>query len=268
VNPGDCDRLSLKLGNRATLIYNPEFIAQGTIIRDLRQAEIVLVGVDIDGNEASPVQQLEEVYNRIQGLDSNLRVMSRKAAEITKIAINSFLTNKIAFANIVGDILVSSGQEEFIEEVLDTIGEDSRIGKKYLKYGFGFGGPCLPRDNRAFANFSKILNINYEIGIVVDAMNSQHAGFLLELHERKNINNLPYFFDSIAYKLGTDILVESQQYRLFVDLLNRGRRVFLRADSRIELQIKSQLEKKHLELIRLVQSIEEVDCEVFPVLFN
>ena len=149
--------------------------------------------------------------------------MSNKAAEITKIGINCFLTTKISYANMMGDLMVRAGIEEEIDVVLGAIGGDSRIGKKYMKYGFGFGGPCLPRDNRALGHYSKNLGSELNLPFTVDEFNKEHAIFLKEYFIKQNPNkSIPFVMKYITYKPGTDILDESQQFKLCIDLLDEG----------------------------------------------
>jgi nucleotide sugar dehydrogenase len=142
-NPGDVEQIQDKLSMFSIQVaYNPEFIEQGEIVKGLEQSDIVLIGTEY--NELS--NDLIQIYERIQTTPVNAHVMSPKAAEITKIGINCFLTTKISYANMLGEILTKSNLGHEINSVLNAVGGDSRIGKKYMKYGFGFGGPCLPRD--------------------------------------------------------------------------------------------------------------------------
>ena len=148
-NPGDCDFFEDRLSETGfDLYYNPEFIAQGSIVNDLRRSDMVLIG-----GSGRHSKEIELIYGRIQrGYKiPSIHFMSTKAAEITKIAVNCFLTTKISYANMLGQVLSMSGLGDEINGVLKAIGSDDRIGNKYLKFGFGFGGPCFPRDNRAFA---------------------------------------------------------------------------------------------------------------------
>jgi UDP-glucose 6-dehydrogenase len=149
--------------------------------------------------------------------------MSTKAAEITKIGVNCFLTTKISYANMMGDIMIKSGLDSEINTVLSAIGGDTRIGKKYMKYGFGFGGPCLPRDNRALGHYAENLGMKLNLPLNVDDFNKEHAKFLKEYYIQKNPDKkIPFVMNYITYKRGTDILEESQQFQLCVDLLNEG----------------------------------------------
>ena len=219
-NPGDVEQIQTRLNMfNIQVAYNPEFIAQGEIVKGLEQSDIVLIGTEY--TELS--NQLIEIYNKIQTTPVNAYVMSPKAAEITKIGINCFLTTKISYANMMGDIMIKAGIQSEIDMVLSAIGGDSRVGKKYLKYGFGFGGPFLPRDNRALGYFVKNLGMELNLPLTVDNFNKEHANFIKDYYIQKNPDKtVPFVMDYITYKKGTDILEESQQFQLCIDLLNEG----------------------------------------------
>ena len=229
-NPGDCDEFQKMLD--MDVYYNPEFIAQGSIIKDLQNADMVLLG-----GKGKHLDALKELYFLIQfGFkDANVHTMSTKAAELTKIAINCFLTTKISYANMIGEVLALSKLDGEIDTVLNAIGSDSRIGNKYLNFGFGFGGPCFPRDNRAFAAHAKSVGVQHNLGFTVDEFNEEHAEFIKEYFMHKNKKHLPFAFKYLTYKPGIDILTESQQYRLCVDLLNEGYHVYCMDDAIIHL---------------------------------
>ena len=156
--------------------------------------------------------------------------MSTKAAEITKIAVNCFLTTKISYANMIGQVLAQSNLYDEIETVLSSIGSDSRIGNKYMNFGFGFGGPCFPRDNRAFASYAQKVGVEHNIGTTTDNFNKAHLLFLKDYFINDNSDDLPFWFDYIAYKPGTDILTESQQYQLCLEFLDLGYKVYVSDD--------------------------------------
>jgi UDPglucose 6-dehydrogenase len=219
-NPGDTEQVQQRLNMfNIQVAYNPEFIAQGEIVKGLEQSDIVLIGTEYTelGND------LIEIYKKIQTTNVNAYVMSPKAAELTKIGINCFLTTKISYANMMGDIMVKSGLESEIGMVLSAIGGDTRVGKKYMNYGFGFGGPCLPRDNRALGHYAKNLGMELNLPLTVDNFNKEHANFLKEYYMEKNPDKtVPFVMNYITYKKGTDITEESQQFQLCVDLLTEG----------------------------------------------
>jgi len=219
-NPGDTEQVQQRLNMfNIQVAYNPEFIAQGEIVKGLEQSDIVLIGTEYTelGNN------LIDIYKKIQTTDVNAYVMSPKAAELTKIGINCFLTTKISYANMMGDIMIKSGLENEIGMVLSAIGGDTRVGKKYMNYGFGFGGPCLPRDNRALGHYAKNLGMELNLPLTVDNFNKEHANFLKEYYIGKNPDKtVPFVMNYITYKKGTDITEESQQFQLCIDLLDEG----------------------------------------------
>jgi UDPglucose 6-dehydrogenase len=219
-NPGDVEQIQDKLRMfNIQVAYNPEFIAQGEIVKGLEQSDIVLIGTEYPelGN------MLVKIYEKIQTTPVNAHIMSSKAAEVTKIGINCFLTTKISYANMMGDILMKAGLNAEIDTVLSAIGGDTRVGKKYMKYGFGFGGPCLPRDNRALGYYAKNLGMELNLPLTVDDFNKEHAAFLKDHYISLNPNKeTPFVMNYITYKRGTDILEESQQFKLCIDLLDEG----------------------------------------------
>ena len=219
-NPGDVEQIQTRLNMlNIQVAYNPEFIAQGEIVKGIEQSDIVLIGTEY----TELANELIGIYNKIQTTAVNAYVMSTKAAEITKIGVNCFLTTKISYANMMGEIMIKAGVQDEIDMVLSAIGGDSRVGKKYLKYGFGFGGPCLPRDNRALGHFANNLGMELNLPLTVDNFNKEHANFIKNYYIQKNPDKtLPFVMDYITYKKGTDIIEESQQFQLCVDLLNEG----------------------------------------------
>jgi len=219
-NPGDVEQIQKKLSMFSIQVaYNPEFIAQGEIVKGLEESDIVLIGTEYQ----ELANDLIQIYQKIQTTPVNAHVMSCKAAEITKIGINCFLTTKISYANMMGDILTKSNMSNEIDSVLSAIGGDTRVGKKYMKYGFGFGGPCLPRDNRALGHYAKELGMELNLPFTVDEFNKEHALFLKNFYMKQNPDkSVPFVMNYITYKRGTDILEESQQFKLCLDLLEEG----------------------------------------------
>jgi len=222
-NPGDCDQFKDALPESVDVYYNPEFIAQGSIVDDLRHADMVLLG-----GEGQHSGALEMIYYQIQNgfKAANVNTMSAKAAELTKIAVNCYLTTKITYANQVGQVMIRDGMEKEVKTVLKAIGSDSRIGTKYLNYGFGFGGPCFPRDNRAFAAYASKAGVETPLGATTDKFNDEHTKFLKEYYVNKNKDNHAYVFHYLTYKDGVDILTESRPYDLALSLVEDGYDVY------------------------------------------
>tara|TARA_Y100000589_G_scaffold14893_1_gene12121 strand:+ start:11449 stop:12594 length:1146 start_codon:yes stop_codon:yes gene_type:complete len=260
-NPGDCEKFSEELSYfGVNVVYNPEFIAQGTIVSDLQNADMVLIG----GADDETYEFMQEIYSRIQASPPRWGRMSTTAAELVKIAVNCFLTMKISYANMVGEVMIQAGLADEIEGVMQAIGDDSRIGNKYLKFGYGFGGPCLPRDNRAFASFASKVGVKYNLGETTDNFNDEHAKFLCNYYLSKNKDSKPFYFRYVSYKEGTDILTESQQYRLCEDLLYQGYTCYVDDNESIITQLKqnSKLDVTRLKFGKPPEDVQVIEIDL------
>ena len=268
VNPGDCDKFAEKLPDSVNIFYNPEFIAQGSIVNDLQNADMVLLGHSNNRDLDSVIKDIQILYKKIQTTRAIVCSMSLKAAEITKIAVNCFLTTKISYANMLGDVLHRAGCGSEVTTVLGAIGTDERIGRKYLNWGVGYGGPCLPRDNRAFGSFLEKLggfHPRHNLGYVTDGINGDHGRFLVDYWEEMNTSNTPFYFDYISYKKGTDILTESQQFRLCTDLLEKGHRVYIHDDKQVTNQVYDQMVYQYGDRVRFVDNKDNITEPIFVV---
>lgn len=144
-----------KCGPDFGLCYNPEFIALGSVIRDFLNPDFYLLG------ESDPRagDLLEQVHHRVSQNNAPVKRMSLENAELAKIAVNSYVTMKISFANMLADFCEHLPGGD-VDVVSDALGMDKRIGRKYLTGGFGFGGPCFPRDNVALNFMGQQLGVD------------------------------------------------------------------------------------------------------------
>lgn len=220
VMPGYCNTLSQRLKDyNYSINYNPEFIAQGNIILNQQYPDQVLIG---EACEESG-DKIEAVYKQLCKNNPTICRMDLLSAEIAKIATNCFLTTKISFANSIGDLARKVGANP--DKILSAIGADSRIGSKYLGYGFGFGGPCFPRDNRALNLYARQSSHELLISAATDEINKQHLEFQFQQYLQKFLPNDVIMFDYITYKKDSILLDESQQLALAVKLAKAGRSV-------------------------------------------
>ena len=199
-----------------TVSYNPEFIAQGTVIRNLQYPDMALIGES--SSDAGDV--VEELYKKFYSSPAIHR-MSLMEAELCKISLNCFLVTKIAFANMIGDIAVAANCSP--DKILNAIGDDSRIGKKCLKYGFGPGGPCLPRDSRALGQFAKSVDLDPVIAAASDASSVLHLSYQVEHFVKNNPDkSKPVIMDYVTYKKESTLITDSQQLAFALELKKRG----------------------------------------------
>lgn len=235
VMPGYCDELQQRLAPyNYAVSYNPEFIAQGSILRDQLNPDQVLIG-EADTHAGDLLQQL---FQQLCHNKPTFCRMNRLSAEICKLATNCFLTTKISFANSIGDLAIKAGADA--DKILAAIGSDSRIGNKYLGHGFGFGGPCFPRDNRALNLFAHNMGFNLVISQATDQVNLHHLDFQFEQYMNTYKANEPILFDGITYKRGSEILEESQPLKLALKLAAAGRSVVIRDSSRVIEQLRKE----------------------------
>jgi UDPglucose 6-dehydrogenase len=140
------------------LCYNPEFIALGSVLHDLEYPDNILIGE----NNKEDGDLLEKFHDSLHGYKIPTHRMSLVNAEIAKLALNCYVTTKITFANQLAQICenINGGN---IDKITKFLGDDTRIGGKYLKGGLGFAGPCFPRDNEAFMAIFGEYNLQKEI---------------------------------------------------------------------------------------------------------
>ena len=196
---GDCQN--------TTLSYNPEFIAQGAIVAGVSRPDMLLIG------EGSPAagDRLLAMYSTLCENQPVVARMSPESAEICKLSVNCFITSKIAFANLIGDVADNTpGANK--NDILRAVGADSRIGVKCLQPGFGFGGPCFPRDNRALAAHAEKVGVKPTVFRATDQANQEHLVNQVESFKLEVTPDKPIFLRGVTYKRDclVPIIEESQ----------------------------------------------------------
>ena len=237
VMPGYCNSIVSKMKkHNYTVSYNPQFIAQGSIIKNQLSSDILLMG----GYDGRALSKIKYIYLQLGyfGMYKNIYSMTLKAAEITKLALNCFLTTKIAFANLIGDIAVKSGEDT--RKILTAIGSDKRIGKRFLNYGYGYGGLCFPRDNVALMKYCDDLKIKSMIPSAVHESNKLHLKYQIDQFvqnhpDKKSPTALP-----AAFKPGTDIIDHSQQLEFAVKLASLGYNIIVKDNPTVIKKVKEQ----------------------------
>lgn len=237
VMPGFCNSIKDELNDLNYVVnYNPEFIAQGSIIEDQQHPDMVLIG---EQNTTSS-DKIVEIYNTLCINKPKICRMDLISAEITKISLNCFITTKITFANMIGDIAKLSGGN--YESILNAIGSDSRVGNKCLKYGYGFGGPCFPRDNRALYLHSDFIGYDAKISKIVDSANRAHLDFQVNEFSKTHLNKqLPIIIiTGVAYKPNSVIIEESQKLLYAVNLAQLGYNIVIEDNPIVIKQVKEK----------------------------
>jgi UDPglucose 6-dehydrogenase len=215
--------LGCSLGDGVALCYSPEFIALGSVVRDLQNPDFVLIGAD---DEAAG-RRLADFYLGIGGgRDVPVQVMNWVNAELAKISVNSFVTMKITYANMLASICEGLPGGD-VDEVTRAIGLDSRIGPRYLKGGPPFGGPCFPRDNRALGVAAEAVGAPWDLAAATDRMNDGLAERIADMVITATNEGDTVAVLGLAYKDNTPVVEESAGAKVAAALAARGRSVIV-----------------------------------------
>ncbi len=139
------------------VVSNPEFLREGVAVDDFMKPDRVVIGTESD--RAKKI--MENLYAPLVRQGNPVIFMDEKSAELTKYAANSFLATKITFMNEIANLCEKMGAN--VDMVRKGIGTDSRIGKRFLFAGIGYGGSCFPKDVQALAKSSRDVNYNFKI---------------------------------------------------------------------------------------------------------
>jgi UDPglucose 6-dehydrogenase len=201
---------------------NPEFLREGFAIEDSTKPERIVIGTSHDYSK----EILVDLYQPFVRTGNPILVMDEKSAEITKYAANSFLATKISFMNDLSAYCEVAGAD--IEKIRLGIGSDSRIGKKFLFAGIGFGGSCFPKDVRA------LIHSTSEAGTPLDIVQSaydvnekQIKRFTDKIIKRfdGDLSNITIALWGLAFKHNTDDTREAPAFRIIELLMEKGARI-------------------------------------------
>ena len=195
------------------LCFQPEFLREGSSIRDYDKPPFTVVGA----NHAYPVERLRELFGN---LPCRFIETSVRSAEMMKYCCNNFHALKITFANETARLCAALGVDAF--EVMDLVCQDTQlnISTAYLKPGYAFGGSCLPKDLRATTYLAKIHDV--DIPMLGGIMQSNRNHLDLALHKLLAFGKRKIGFVGLSFKTGTDDLRESPLVTLAEQLIGKG----------------------------------------------
>ena len=164
-------------GVEARLAWNPEFLREGFAVEDTLRPERLVAGVTSAGDDAL----LREVYNKLLEQGTPYIVTDIATAELAKVAANAFLATKISFINAMSNVCEAAGAD--VTTLADVLGHDSRIGRRFLSAGLGFGGGCLGKDIRAFMARAAELGVADSVEFLqqVDSINNARRRRAIDL---------------------------------------------------------------------------------------
>ncbi|MBS0446975.1 MAG: UDP-glucose/GDP-mannose dehydrogenase family protein [Proteobacteria bacterium] len=195
------------------LCFQPEFLREGSSIRDYDKPPFTIVGA----NHAQPAERLRALFGH---LPAKFIRTSVRAAEMMKYCCNNFHALKITFANETARLCDALGVDAF--EVMDLVCQDTQlnISRAYLKPGFAFGGSCLPKDLRATTHLAKMHDV--EIPMLASIMPSNQRHLDLALQRILALGKRRIGFIGLSFKSGTDDLRESPLVTLAEQLIGKG----------------------------------------------
>lgn len=181
---------------------NPEFLAQGTAVRDTLQAARIIIGTESEAAEA----KLREIYEPFQ---LPVVSVSRRSAEMIKYASNDFLALKISYMNEIANLCELVGAD--VEDVARGMSYDARIGSNFLRAGIGYGGSCFPKDTKALKFIARQHGYTLKtVEAAVDVNEKQKLRLLEKASDRMiTFQNLKVAVLGLAFKPGTDDLREA-----------------------------------------------------------
>ncbi len=209
----ELERVSGKrCGQDFGLCYNPEFIALGSVIRDMLNPDMILVG-EVDQRAGDTLERIHKSVVHTAPVER----MNFVNAELTKISINTFVTTKIAYANMLAEVCENL---EGVDVVTGAVGLDSRIGRKYLKVALGYGGPCFPRDNVAFDRVGERCGLDLDLTKATQRANARQAVRVAAKAAALNPRDGVVAVLGMAYKPDTPVIEESQGLKIAKKLVH------------------------------------------------
>ena len=237
-------------GNDVHLVWNPEFLREGFAVQDTLHPDRIVLGIK---NEAG-VSVLTDIYATALSEDTPLVVTDYATAELVKVAANAFLATKISFINAFAYLADEVGAD--VGTLADAIGHDTRIGRRFLNAGIGFGGGCLPKDIRALqARASELgLSEHFEFLKNVDEVNKSRRDYVVELATRNlgSITGKTIAILGAAFKPDSDDIRDSPALDIALLLAKGGANVRLHDPVALP-----QVRSRNLPILA-VDNVEEV----------
>lgn len=204
------------------VVSNPEFLREGFAVQDFLKPERIVIGT---GSERAR-KQMHRLYKPFVLSGNPIIMMDEPSAEVTKYAANSFLATKISFMNEIANLCELVGAD--VDHVRKGIGTDTRIGKRFLFPGVGYGGSCFPKDVSALFKTSQSYDYDFQILRSVMDVNTKQKVVMVEKvisHYGADLSGKTFAVWGLAFKPNTDDIREAPALVIIKELLERGANV-------------------------------------------
>ncbi|MBT8234701.1 MAG: UDP-glucose/GDP-mannose dehydrogenase family protein [Bacteroidia bacterium] len=201
------------------VVSNPEFLREGFAVDDFLKPERIVVG----SSSARATELMQKLYKPFVRSGNPVIIMDEKSAELTKYAANSFLATKITFMNEIANFCEEVGAD--VDKVRIGMGTDSRIGKRFLFPGIGYGGSCFPKDVKALHKSGKDVGYDFEILDSVIKVNKKQKTILIpkiQKYFKGNLKGKKIGMWGLAFKPETDDIREAPALDIIDKLLEQG----------------------------------------------
>jgi UDPglucose 6-dehydrogenase len=220
---GTADRVREQIAANATVefdvVSNPEFLREGVAVEDFMRPERVVIGTSSE----KAIKIMETLFAPFVRQGNPIIFMDERSAELTKYASNSFLATKISFMNEIANLCELLGAD--VDSVRKGMGTDSRIGKRFLFPGIGYGGSCFPKDVQALAKSSSDVNYDFKILNAVMEVNATQKTILIPRvkdYFRGDLKGKVFAMWGLAFKPHTDDIREAPSLYNIEKLLEAG----------------------------------------------
>ncbi|PTX60420.1 UDPglucose 6-dehydrogenase [Kordia periserrulae] len=220
---GTAEKVTAVVAKHATVdfdvVSNPEFLREGFAVDDFLKPERIVIG----SSSEKATQLMERLYKPFVRSGNPIIIMDEKSAELTKYAANSFLATKITFMNEIANFCEKVGAD--VDKVRIGMGTDSRIGKRFLFPGIGYGGSCFPKDVKALHKSGKDNLYNFQIlDAVINVNNKQKTALIPKVvsHLGEDLSGKTIAIWGLAFKPETDDIREAPSLYIIDELLSRG----------------------------------------------
>jgi UDPglucose 6-dehydrogenase len=222
---GTCDAVQARIDTKRKVdlevVSNPEFLKEGSAVQDFFRPDRIILGAK---SEAAR-QALRDLYAPLQLSGERVVITDPRSSELTKYASNTMLAMRVSFMNELARLCHATGAD--IHAVRLGVGSDSRIGKRFLYAGPGYGGSCFPKDVQALFHLGRSHGVPMRMAEATHLANEEQAQFLAQLVEGAvgSLAGQTVALWGLAFKPETDDIRESPAVKLTEVLVARGARV-------------------------------------------